>query len=213
MAEMGGDTEKPIANVDDALEILLHNATEEFGFSPRDVYDGVFRLAKTKETHDEAVKRLNYERLQSYVSDFSDDQRLSQLSHRIIAVTPREIEFHHVKWAIDFKSERIAKMVAISMRSAEENHIRTMCNLLYTTPATSHVTGWLFESFAHRVLPAGWRSAEPLPEPIFLVSDGLDPPTFTVPDSQRFVPPSTHRQYAPGPGKLWKSASPLTSPP
>ena len=39
-----GQPQALMVNVDDALKILVHNATEEFGFAPRDVYDGVFNL-------------------------------------------------------------------------------------------------------------------------------------------------------------------------
>ena len=48
----------PMDNVDNALKILVHNAIEEFGFVPRDVYSSVLRARDTKDRHVVAVKVL-----------------------------------------------------------------------------------------------------------------------------------------------------------
>jgi len=186
--EMGEDVEASITSVDDALGVLLRNATEEYGFAPRDVYEGILLPTKTRGDHDEAVGCLDYQKLQSYVEVSPHGRGLSEPSDCVIAVTPREIHLHHVKWTIDFKSDRIGKTVAVSMRSAEVEDLRSTYDLLRATPATSCMAGRVFESFVHRVLPASWPSTEPLPQHIRLVPDHNDPPTFSVPDPSSFKP-------------------------
>ena len=44
MVDEAGQPLAPVSTMDNALEILVHNAIEEFGFAPRDVYDGVFNF-------------------------------------------------------------------------------------------------------------------------------------------------------------------------
>jgi len=44
-------------------EILVRNATKEFGFAPHDVHNGVFALHDTMEKHNAAVHKLDYPRL------------------------------------------------------------------------------------------------------------------------------------------------------
>ena len=44
MADEAGQSPTLVITVDNALEILVDNAIEEFGFAPRDVYDGVFNF-------------------------------------------------------------------------------------------------------------------------------------------------------------------------
>lgn len=53
----GAQTADQTSNLDIALEILLQNATEEFGFVPRDVYSGVFDLPNSRAEHDAALGR------------------------------------------------------------------------------------------------------------------------------------------------------------
>ena len=121
-----------------------------------------------------------YGDLQTYVRGFSADRALTQLSRRIIAVSPCQVKLHHVKWTISFKSTQIAMMVAISMQSAEERQLRETYDLIYKTPASSCMAGWMFEGFVHRVFSAGWRSDEPPPQPTPMASDGYNPPTFST---------------------------------
>ena len=57
----GGVKVQPQARVDtveDILETLLRNATDEFDFAPRDVFKGVFDLPGTKDRHATAMKNL-----------------------------------------------------------------------------------------------------------------------------------------------------------
>jgi len=42
--------------VDKAFKILVRNATEEFGFAPRDVYNAILDLPATRDLHAAAVK-------------------------------------------------------------------------------------------------------------------------------------------------------------
>jgi len=190
-AETDEVTEVQITNVDDAFDVLLHNAIEEFGFAPRDVYEGVIYPETTKDLHATAVGQLNYATLLRYVRAFTTGQVLPDLSHRIIAVEPDQVKLRNVKWKINFKSIRIAKAVAVSMREAEAEHLRETYDLLYKIPASSSMAGWVFEGFAHRVFAAGWRSDEPLPQPILMIPNKGTPPTFSLPDSPQPVPLST----------------------
>ena len=38
------------SQVDESIEILFQNAIQEFGFAPRDVYDGIFNLFRSGRT-------------------------------------------------------------------------------------------------------------------------------------------------------------------
>ena len=58
MVEEAGQPQALAGKVDSALEILVHNATEEFGFAPRDVYNGVLELPDTRKQHAIAVEKL-----------------------------------------------------------------------------------------------------------------------------------------------------------
>ena len=187
-------TDHPQAPVNNALEILVRNATEEFGFAPRDVYDGVFNLPATKEEQAAVVGRFDYSKLPAIVGDFSACRALYDLSHRVVAVWPRKAHGSHVEWAIDFKSKRIAKMVVNSMRSATDKHILQTYGILYKTPTSSPMVGWVFGAFAHHMFITGCHSAESLPEATRMVSNDLDPPTFSagpspLPISSLSIPP------------------------
>ena len=58
MVDEAGQPQAWAGKVDSALEILVHNATEEFGFAPRDVYNGVLELPDTRKQHAIAVEKL-----------------------------------------------------------------------------------------------------------------------------------------------------------
>lgn len=177
--------------VDDALGILVNNATEEFGFAPRDVYDGVFLLHYTKMKHATEVAKLNYSKLSTVVQTFFDNQALDRFSHHVVAVYPEpEISEPRLDtWVIDFKSIRIGRKVMEMMRLVEDQHLRNMFHLLYRIPAGSTMAGWFFEAIVHRLLSDGWRSDRPAPQPICMVSDHSNPPTFSTDPSS--LPSST----------------------
>ena len=96
---------------DDALKILIRNATEEFGFAPRGVYNGVLNPSDTKEEHVNAREGLDWSRLQTLVQTFSRTRELSGLSHHVVAVYPCISGPKLDRWAITFKSVRIEREV------------------------------------------------------------------------------------------------------
>ena len=170
------------AVVDIALKILLHNAIEEFGRVPRDVYNGVFDLSATKKRHASIVARLDYSTLCNLVSTFSYSCELDEFSHHVVVVYPEPvIELYALdNWVMDFKSIRIASKVMELMQSEEETHLRHLYKYLHRIPESSILAGRIFKALAHRVLSDGWRSDSPLPQPIRMVSDCCDPPVFST---------------------------------
>ena len=177
----------PVDNVDDELKILVRNATEEFGFAPRDVYRGVFDLPKTMSQHTETVGTFDYSKLKALLRSFSNNRALAGFSHGVVAVYPCKGLKNLDGWTMDFKSIRIREKVMERVQLGEYNHIRETFDFLYKIPAGSTFAGWYFETIAGRMLSSGWQSDGPPPQPIPMVSDCLVPPTFsTDPDS----PPS-----------------------
>ena len=83
--EMADEVGQPSPSVD--FEILVRNATEEFGFAPHDVYDGVFQLPYTKDQHAKAVEHLEYTELGSLVNAFPQEHRFTSISDRVVAVS------------------------------------------------------------------------------------------------------------------------------
>ena len=121
--------------VDDAFEILVRNATEEFGFAPRDVYNGVFFLRKTKWDHATALGGLKYPDLLALVGDFSKDMKLDDTSHRVVAVFPRAGGTDDYSlWEMAFKSVRIAREVTLLMRLREDDYLRKTYDYLHRFP-------------------------------------------------------------------------------
>ena len=121
------NTSKDLADkglVDNALKILVRNATEEFGFVPVDVYAGVFDLPMTKRRHAIAVKELDYPKLRALFKSFSDGPGLKVLPHRVVVVYPCKITPRLDDWKLDFKSIRIARKVMELMRLEEDEDLR-----------------------------------------------------------------------------------------
>ena len=104
MADDASQPQAPVDNVGKAFKTLVRNATEEFGFAPRDVYAGVFRLTKTKSEHTTEVQKLNYSTVKAIVEAYSKMGELPGFSHRLVAVYPRYVRPDHDEWVIDFKS-------------------------------------------------------------------------------------------------------------
>jgi len=173
----------PVDKVQSALEILVHNATEEFGFIPRDVYKGVLRLPETKMNHEKAVDALDYPSLVAFVKNFPEKHQIADFSHRVVAVRPMRSLVGRDRWFVDFKSTRIRLQVMKKMESAEINQIRETFGSLRHTGERSSLAGWCFEAFAHRVLSGGWEG--PAPQLTHMPSKQHDPPVFkTDPSSQ-----------------------------
>ena len=143
--------------VDDAFEILVRNATEEFGFAPRDVYNGVFFLRKTKWDHATALGGLKYPDLLALVGDFSKDMKLDDTSHRVVAVFPRAGGTDDYSlWEMAFKSVRIAREVILLMRLKEDDYLRQTYNYLHGSSKGSTLAGWVFKAIVHRAFARGW---------------------------------------------------------
>ena len=128
MADEVGQPDK----VNNALKILVHNAIEEFGVAPRDVYNGIFNLPRTRDEH-AVPKNLNYSKLLAIVKAFSVNHELLESSDEVVCVYPRESQDYHDhydEWEINFKSIRIAEEVMQLMRSEEDQHLRRAYHIL-----------------------------------------------------------------------------------
>ena len=166
--------------VDNAFEILVRNATEEFGFAPRDVYDGIFSLLATKRDHATVVNNLEYSELVTLVRKFSGDGRLDGFSHRVVAVRPCPGGGDdHSVWEMTFKSIRIAREVAVLMRLRKDSYLRETYDFLHGFPEGSALAGWVFEAIVHRVFSGGWSDGS-APQHILMDSDKNDPPLFST---------------------------------
>ena len=106
-------------SVDEALRTVIYDATEEFGFAPRDAYNAIIKPSGTRKEHAKAVTKLTYSDLMAFVKTFADDCELSRVSHLIVAVSPHQSEPNCDRWTINFKSPRIAKEVVQKMRLLE----------------------------------------------------------------------------------------------
>jgi hypothetical protein len=153
-----------VNKVNNALKILMANATEEFGFAPRDVYHGVLDLPHAREQHDNAVQGFTYSQLGSLVKTFSGSRELSCHSHRVVAVYPRRIVGCEDKDNWEFT--RIARKAVESSRLKEDNHLRNTYHLRRGILLASSLAGWLFEAIVHRLVSDGWCSDGSTPQPI-----------------------------------------------
>ena len=161
--------------------VLVRNATEEFGFAPRDVYRAVFNLPMIKEEHAARVKNLKYSQLTDLAEEFFNNRLFNELSHFVVAVQPLNFTSCLDRWTIDFKSPRIAREVVRSMLSLEHRELRT--TYLRLRNVGPGLTGKVFEAIAHRML-----CGDDAPQPIAMDSDGKTrSPTFSTPD----IPQST----------------------
>jgi hypothetical protein len=180
-----------VIEIDKALEILVRNATEEFGFAPRDVYNGVLDLPATMAEHLSARKGLDYSGLKIYAQTFSETLGLNELSHRVVAVYPREHMAKRDRWAIGFKSTRIAGEVMKLMWLEEEKQLWEMYRFFRQARTTSPLAGTIFEAIVHHILSHGWQSDTiSAPQPIRMTSNECEPLSF-------FMGPSSSSSFAP----------------
>ena len=107
--DAGAQLQAPVDPAENALKILMANATEEFGFAPRDVYNGIVDLPNIKHEHDLAMKDLEYSKLMTLSKTFHEKCKLDKFSHHIIAVSPCRFTVSRDRWTINFKSTRIAR--------------------------------------------------------------------------------------------------------
>jgi hypothetical protein len=181
-ANQANQPQAPVDEVKNALEILVRNATEEFGFAPSDVYEGVVNLPMMRQRHTAVVKNLNYEKLRELVRGFTEFQGLeAETSHNLIVVYPYPSTplDNFDEWAVDFKSVCIAKKAVESMRSQEDARLREFFWFFYDIPTSSTLARWFFEAIVHRLFSNGWKSMD-VPQPIPMATTGLDPPTFST---------------------------------
>jgi hypothetical protein len=182
-----GQPQTPVGKLNNALEILVYSATEEFSFAPRDVYDDLLEFDQTKERHTTAVVELKYDDLEDLVQNFSASPGLDRrFSPSVIAVYPRpsKAKARFDKGAIDFKSIRIAKQVVESMRSKEDRHLREMYRIFHGVPASSTLAGWIFEAIVYRMFSCGEQSKPSMLQFIRMISnDSVPPVSSTGPSS------------------------------
>ena len=124
------EADQPQAPVDNALKFLVHNATQEFGFAPRDVYHGVLDLPETREKHAIEVEGFNCSKLKTLVETFTGRGELSNTSQLVVAMRPYEGPRKIDRWQITFKLPRITRRVMEVMQSEEDRHLWEMFNLL-----------------------------------------------------------------------------------
>ena len=166
--------------VDGALRSLVRNATEEFGFAPRDVYAGIFDLPGTRSRHAAEVMTVNHSKLMALVDAFSQRGELSELSHHVVALHPYKLLLDYDLWAIDFKSIQIAREVVKLMQSELDEHLQETYDYLHNVPEGPALAEWTFKAIIHRMISDGWRSGGPAPQPIRMVSNNRSHPTSPI---------------------------------
>jgi len=175
--DMADEASRPQDPVGNALEILVKNATEEFGFSPGDVYQGVLALPEMRRAHAAVTRCLDYSELMTFVRMFYNERRLDNISDRVLSVHPRRISDKEDGWEIDFKSVRIRRDVESRMQLESDEHLRKVYVLFHNILEGSVLAGWIFKVIVHRILSDGcWG---PTPQPIRMSKRG-DPPTFST---------------------------------
>ena len=83
---MGGEPKREQTSVvADPFKVLLRNATEEFGFASRDVYDAIINPRSAQDRHDGAVVGIDCSGLRKIVGEFTKDKSLpNSLSHLVV---------------------------------------------------------------------------------------------------------------------------------
>ena len=173
----GGDQN---AALDRAIDILLENAIDEFGFAPRDVYSGIFKLMDRKLDHEKALETLDFLTLQNLVRGFIGKTALHGASNKVVAVYPKlkSPSLGRESWVIDLKSIRIREHAKYLLPMAEFQHLRNMFALFRKGVISASFAGWIFEEFVHRNFLDGWKfPPEPIPTLIPMFSDN-NPCTF-----------------------------------
>jgi hypothetical protein len=124
--------------VDAAFEILVQNATGEFGFAPRDVYRGVFQLPATRMEHKAYVDDFTCEQYKRFIDGFSTDHPFYNLPPHVIEVYPHPpptgAAIKDDSWAVDFKSFRIGKAMVMKMITVDEKLLLEMYHHCRRTP-------------------------------------------------------------------------------
>ena len=161
------------AEVKQALRILVRTATEEFGFIPRDVYNGIVDLPDMRLRHTEALCDLDYSQLKVLVNKFTGKKALDVTSSCVVAVFPTQNFPNYDLCEVDFKSIRIAEDAAEVMQQRGGQHLREIYDSIRALPDGSRLAGRIFEEIVHDVLCEGSTlSYGPM------ASNKAEPPTF-----------------------------------
>ena len=180
----------PVYSVEQVLEILVRIATEEFGFIPRDAYEGILDLPAMRKLHTEALDELDYSNLRSLIGAFGFIKELDITLHRVVVVFPIENRTLSDIWEIDFKSIRIAEHVVETMRSTNHEYIQRLYDDIHRTAGSLSLTGRIFKEISRRVFCKGSTLR------YLMISNGAEPPTFLTSAG----PPSLHLSNSPAAG-------------
>jgi len=137
------------------------------------------------------TQRISFSELMTNIRTFVRYHELDGLSHQVVVVYPLKCFDGYDHWGMDFKSIRIAEEVMGWMRSEEDEHLRKMYGFLRKFSEGSALAGWISEATIHRMLSGGQQLRGPTLQPIPMVSDGRDPPTFTDSSSLSSSTPDT----------------------
>lgn len=127
----GHDIGEPATDRERLERALVLNSIKEFGFAPRDVYEGIFNRKETWNSHHIAVKALTYFQLIELVKDFHVHQRLEGHSHRVVAVRPIRLSSREDVWEVRFKSRKIAKNVLRHNKEEQYNQFKGVHSLFH----------------------------------------------------------------------------------
>jgi len=170
MVDVTDQPQTPVDEVDNALKILVRNATEEFGFIPRDVYQGVFDLPGAKRGHIFGMGKPDCSEIITMVREFRVSRGISSpASHRVVVVFPKKHTLGEENWEINFKSTRIAKRMVGLLLLEEGKHLRKTYDLLHKSSESSTFAGWFFEAIVHHKFSTGWEdeSVEHISKTVF----------------------------------------------
>ena len=162
--------------VEDGLKILVQNVTQEFGFAPCDVYNGILDFPHMEKNHNNAMWEFDYYKLATLVKNFPEGHQPNNFLQCVVVVHPHKFLDDLDRWEIDFKSVRIGRKLMERIRREENNRLRETYNLFHNIQEGSTLAGWTFEALAHHMFTKGWEG--PPPKVFHMESNGGDPPVF-----------------------------------
>jgi len=165
----------PVYKIEQALTTLVRIATEEFGFIPRDVYEGILNLPEMRRQHAKPSGSLDYSRLKDLIHALVRNRELDVASRPMVVVFPTENRTTSDQWEIDFKSMRVAEHAAEMMRQTTGQHMWKAYDSIRRLQCGSILAGRIFEEIAHRVF---CERSTLLCRP--MISEGTEPPTFVT---------------------------------
>ena len=178
---------------EDALDYLLNESIDRFGYSARDVYNGVFDYDGTTIEHEEAFG-INYNELIEAVRGLSGNYSPPHArSYKILACSPLHIDaFSRVRWQVNFKSNWVARAVIKRLGKAENGQC---IRYFHRMPEASQLAGRFLEPFAHHAILDAEGDSWPLIKmtptnadansPLFSMESSPDPDPPTFPSVKR----------------------------